>query len=77
MLKVMLYLDNILSGWGDNLTVTNGQYVQLRAETGHTGNFTQDYGITIGDTANNGSWRVITGDDIDELPDNIHLPRFD
>lgn len=61
--------NNILSGWGDNLQVNNGQYVQLRAETGGVGNFTQDYGITIGDTANNGSWRVITGDDIDELPD--------
>lgn len=63
--------NNILSGWGDGLTVANGQYVQLRAETSSVGNFTQDYGITIGDTANNGSWRVITGDAIDELPDTF------
>lgn len=62
-------LNNISSGWGDALQVNNGQYVQLRAKTSASGNNTTTYGITIGDTQNNASWTVETGDDIDENPD--------
>jgi len=63
--------NNILSGWGNNLTVSNGQYVQLRGTTSSISNFPESFNVTIGDGANISSWIVTTGVGIDSLPDSF------
>ena len=64
-------LDTIDDGWGDNLTVTNGQYVQLRATTTSISNFEQTFNITIGDCNDGGSWTVGTGEGENFTPDTF------
>jgi hypothetical protein len=64
-------LSNIVSGWGNNLTVSNGQYVQLRATTTTQTNFLKTYNVTVGDGAGISGWNVTTGNGIDTIPNSF------
>lgn len=61
-------LSNIVSGWGNDLTVTNGQYVQLRATTSSIEQTPITFSVSVGDGAGISSWIVRTGDGVDETP---------
>lgn len=64
-------LNNIVSGWGNNLTVSNGQYVQLRGTTSSSPNATKNFSVTIGDGAGISGWIVENGEGINKLPDSF------
>lgn len=61
-------LSNIVSGWGNNLTVSNGQYVQLRGTTSTNPQSPITFSVDVGDGAGISAWIVRTGDGIDETP---------
>ena len=61
-------LDNIVSGWGNNLTVSNGQYVQLRGTTSSNSQTPINFSVTVGDGANISGWEVRTGDGVNTVP---------
>lgn len=61
-------LDNISSGWGNNLTVSNGQYVQLRGTSSAFSNVPVNFSVSVGDGAGISLWAVTTGQGIDENP---------
>ena len=54
-------LDNISSGWGNNLTVSNGQYVQLRGTSSLTPNASINFDVTVGDGAGISVWPIQSG----------------
>lgn len=64
-------LDNISSGWGNNLTVSNGQYVQLRGTSSLTPNASITFDVTIGDGAGISAWPIQSGAGIDDNPTNF------
>ena len=64
-------LDNISSGWGNNLTVSNGQYVQLRGTSSTTPTATINFSVTVGDGAGISVWPIQSGAGIDDNPDNF------
>jgi len=64
-------LDNISSGWGNNLTVSNGQYVQLRGTSSTTPTAIKRFDVTIGDGAGISQWTIRTGAGIDDTPNNF------
>lgn len=64
-------LDNISSGWGNNLTVSNGQYVQLRGTSSSTPQGIINFSVTVGDGAGISAWIVGSGQGVDNNPDNF------
>ena len=61
-------LDNIVSGWGNNLTVSSGQYVQLRGTTSSISQTPINFSVSVGDGANISSWQIKTGDGVNTVP---------
>lgn len=63
-------LNNISNGWGNNLTVSNGQYVQLRGTSSTTPTATINFSVTVGDGAGISVWQITSGQGIDDNPNN-------
>ena len=64
-------LNNISSGWGNNLTVSNGQYVQLRGTSSSTPQGQINFSVTVGDGAGISVWPIVSGQGVDNNPDNF------
>jgi len=64
-------LNNISSVWGNNLTVSNGQYVQLRGTSSATPTATINFSVTVGDGAGISVWQITSGQGIDDNPTNF------
>ena len=64
-------LDTLASVWGNNLTVSNGQYVQLRGTSSTTPTATINFSVTVGDGAGISVWPVQSGIGIDDNPTNF------
>ncbi|ADO99139.1 short tail fiber protein [Prochlorococcus phage Syn1] len=64
-------LNNISNGWGNNLTVSNGQYVQLRGTSSATPTATINFSVTVGDGAGISVWQITSGQGIDDNPTNF------
>ena len=64
-------LNNLSSGWGNNLTVSNGQYVQLRGTSSVTPTATVNFSVTVGDGAGISVWQITSGQGVDDNPSNF------
>ena len=64
-------LNNISSGWGNNLTVSNGQYVQLRGTSSSTPQAQINFSVSVGDGAGISVWPITSGQGVDNNPDNF------
>jgi hypothetical protein len=64
-------LSNIIGTWGNNKTVQNGQYVQLRGTSSGSEFSPKNFSVTIGDGNGISGWIVTTGAGLDENPNSF------